>query len=151
MNQLKIILFFLLILLSLASCTVCSTCQCEKDGVSFTEKECATDIGLLILATGGSFNFDWEHLTPVYRGGIVDRIYDPKLYSAGFSPFVPTGNSSLNGVYAHELHHVWQSRSMGDAFAPNFILQALTGTLLGGGPVGPGNYYEAVDFYNWGF
>ena len=44
MKKLKVIPFCLALLLLTTSCTICSTCRCEKDGETFTEEECAKGI-----------------------------------------------------------------------------------------------------------
>lgn len=121
--------------------------------------------GLINTAFGGKVQWDWSHLTPVYKGGIIDKMVDPTYSESGFSPYVVTGNSGVtNSIYKHELHHVWQSRSMGDMFMPNYLSQGVYGLILNrfkyatryGGQSYPAfisptrNFYETIpDFYPW--
>lgn len=121
--------------------------------------------GLLNTAFGGRIKWDWNHLTPVYKGGLIDKFADPGSMESGFSPFVVTGNSNVTGeIYAHELHHVWQSRSMGDSFALNYVSNGFFGMILNrfryfapySGMNYPAfisptrNYWETIpDFYPW--
>jgi RHS repeat-associated protein len=121
--------------------------------------------GLLNTAFGGKVQWDWNHLTPVYKGGLIDKFADPRSMESGFSPYVVTGNSNVTGeIYSHELHHVWQSRAMGDMFAPNYVANGFFGMILNrfryfapyGGMNYPAfisptrNYWETVpDFYPW--
>lgn len=118
--------------------------------------------GLINLAFGGKVSWDWKNLSANYSGGIADKLFPvgpDNNWAAGFSPFAVTGNSNLGVVYSHELHHLWQSRSMGDIFAPNYLLQGLLSFALNGSYdsddkpsfVSPlGNYYESIpDYYRW--
>lgn len=101
--------------------------------------------GLANLAFGGKASFDWSNLTSVYKGGIIDKIYNPyEGWESGFSPYTITGNSNLNSLISHEMHHVWQSRSMGDMFMPNYILQGINSWLYGNGFVEAPNWYESI-------
>jgi hypothetical protein len=121
--------------------------------------------GLLNTAFGGKVQWDRNHLTPIYKGGLIDKFADPGYMESGFSPYVVTGNSNVTGeIYPHELHHVWQSRAMGDMFAPNYVANGLYGMILNrfkyfapyGGMNYPAfisptrNYWETIpDFYPW--
>jgi RHS repeat-associated protein len=121
--------------------------------------------GLINSAFGGKVQWDWNHLAPIYKGGLIDKFADPESMQSGFSPFVVTGNSNVtNQIYSHELHHLWQSRAMGDMFAPNYITNGFFGMLLNrfrsftnyGGANYPAfisptrNYWETIpDFYPW--
>ena len=102
--------------------------------------------GLINTAFGGSVSFDKMNLSINYKGGIIDHFYNPKGWSSGFSPHVITGNSRLEEIYEHELHHLWQSRSFNDVFLLNYGLQGLNALLMGGDFVDTYNYYE--DFAN---
>ena len=93
-----------------------------------------------------------------YTGGLMDTfqptqsMHDGQLYevSAGFSPHTVTGNSNLDGVLEHELHHLWQSRALNDLFLLNYGLQGLNALLLKGNFVDKRNYYEDfVNHYSW--
>jgi hypothetical protein len=121
--------------------------------------------GLLNTAFGGKVQWDRNHLTPIYKGGLIDKFADPRAMASGFSPYVVTGNSKVTGeIYPHELHHVWQSRAMGDMFAPNYVTNGLYGMILNRfryfapyeGMNYPAfisptrNYWETIpDFYPW--
>ncbi|HWJ25712.1 MAG TPA: hypothetical protein VNS32_04165 [Flavisolibacter sp.] len=67
-----------------------------------------------------------------------------------------SGNSIVSGSYAHELHHLWQSRSMGDRFMANYVMQGLLSIGMNGmhdaagtpAFVSPlGIYYETIPEY----
>lgn len=115
--------------------------------------------GLVNLAFGGTARFDWNNLTPIYEGGLYAKMQDPKVYESGFSPFAVTGNQELKHILGHELHHVWQSRSLGDIFAPNYLMQGfLSLGMWGLGAINgtpsfiseEGNYYETIpEYYKW--
>ena len=51
--------------------------------------------GLDNLAFGGSVSFDWRNLSINYRGGIVDRFFDPASWDSGFGAHAIIGNSNL--------------------------------------------------------
>lgn len=106
--------------------------------------------GLGNLAFGGKVNFDWENLSLNYTGGLIDKMYDPNIgWSSGFSPHVVVGNSNLQGVYGHELHHLWQSRSLGDLFLLNYGLQGISGMLMDrnfNGFIKERNYFETQGY-----
>jgi RHS repeat-associated protein len=114
--------------------------------------------GLVNTMAGGRVIFNKDELTFEYSGGLMDVFQPPlsmhngQLYivSAGFSPHTVTGNSNLDGVLRHEMHHLWQSRAMNDLFLPNYGLQGLNALLLKGKFVKNRNYYEDfVDYYSW--
>lgn len=85
-----------------------------------------------------------------YTGGLIDRMYNPNKWASGFRPHVVTGNSRLEELYRHELHHLWQSRAFNDLFLLNYGLQGINALLLKGNFVKERNYYEDyVDYYNW--
>ncbi|MDR2914064.1 MAG: hypothetical protein LBV74_04425 [Tannerella sp.] len=97
--------------------------------------------GLVNFAFGGKGSWDWSNLSWNFRGGLVDKFFDPdgglpagyvEQY-AGFGAHVVIGNSNLSKIYGHELTHLWQSRSMGDVFLVNYGLQGLMGALRGTG------------------
>ena len=105
--------------------------------------------GLINTAFGGSVSFDKMNLSINYKGGIIDRFYNPNQWTSGFSPHVITGNSRLKEVYEHELHHLWQSRSFNDVFLLNYGLQGFNALLMGGSFVDKYNYYEDyINTYN---
>jgi hypothetical protein len=70
-------------------------------------------------------SFDWKHLAPSYYGGVME-----KFSQGAMGAHVIMGSESdVKGFHTHELHHIWQSRSLGDAFLPNYILQGTTAIL----------------------
>jgi len=83
-------------------------------------------IGLSNVAFGGGkMSFDWKHLAPSYYGGVME-----KFSQGAMGAHVIMGSESdVKGFHTHELHHIWQSRSLGDAFLPNYILQGTTAIL----------------------
>ena len=83
-------------------------------------------------------------------GGKLDKlkIRNPnieRLWSVGFSPHAVTGNINLlaeSGVYLHEIHHLWHSRTLNSMFILNYGLQGMNSLLLGGDFFDKYNYYE---------
>lgn len=102
--------------------------------------------GLLNTIGGGKIIIDKINLSINYKGGLIDKLFNPERLSSGFSPHVITGNSNLEEVYTHELHHLWQSRSFNDSFLLNYGLQGINALLLKGNFFEKYNYYE--DFIN---
>lgn len=101
--------------------------------------------GTFNLIAGGRVSFDWQNLSINYSGGIIDKFYDPAHWYSGFGAHSVIGNSRLfsaSGLYSHELHHLWQSRSMGDLFLLNYGLQGVNAMLLGGSFLENYNYFE---------
>ena len=77
-----------------------------------------------------------------YSGGGVDHFYSPKIWDTGFGAHAIIGNSNLNNLYSHELHHLWQSRSMGDAFLLNYFMHGLNSVVGHGTLIGIQNFFE---------
>lgn len=108
--------------------------------------------GLVNVAFGAKIEFDWENLSVNYIGGLADKFYDPNLPDnpSGLSPYVVTGNSQLHipatwasdTIYPHELHHLWQSRAMGNKFLLHYALQGINSLLRKTSFKSDGNYYE---------
>ncbi len=101
--------------------------------------------GLGNMAFGGRVNFDWRNLSINYSGGIIDKFYDPKYWYSGFGAHTVIGNSRLlevQGLYIHELHHLWQSRAFGDMFLLNYGFQGIGAMLMGGSFLEKYNYFE---------
>lgn len=98
-------------------------------------------IGLINTAFGGDVSFDWKNLSLNYRGGAVDFFVGKNEYS-GYGAHAIIGNSNLDKVYSHELHHLWQSRSMGDAFLLNYLMQGVNSITSGGSLIGIQNFFE---------
>jgi len=99
-------------------------------------------IGLSNLAFGGGkMSFDWKHLTPSYYGGVME-----KFSQGAMGAYVIMGSESdVKLFHTHELHHIWQSRSLGDAFLPTYLMQGLSSYLIGTDfidSVFEGNYFE---------
>jgi hypothetical protein len=107
--------------------------------------------GLVNTALDGKMSFDWKNLSLNYKGGLIDKIYDPAYWDSGFSPHVVTGNSNLSNVYSLELHHLWQSRAFNDVYLLNYGLQGINALLMGGSFLENYNYYEDVAYgeYWW--
>ena len=40
-------------------------------------------------------------------------------------------NDSLNKIFVHEIHHLWQSRAMIDSFLLNYGLQGIVAEIMG--------------------
>ncbi len=115
--------------------------------------------GLINTVFGGKIDFDWKNLSLNYKGGLIDKMYPPTFYQggkeyrndAGFSPYVVTGNSNLNKVYSHELHHLWQSRAFNNLYLLNYGLQGINALLMGGEFLSTYNFYEDLAYgrYWW--
>ena len=70
-------------------------------------------VGITNLAFGGKVRFDWANLSPIYYGGIKDRIFGTKTGYGAHAIFgCDKKNDSLNKIFVHEIHHLWQSRAM---------------------------------------
>lgn len=108
--------------------------------------------GLVNVAFGAKIEFDWENLSVNYIGGLADKFYDPNIPDnpAGLSPYIVTGNGQLHipatwapeTIYPHELHHLWQSRAMGNKFLLHYALQGINSLLQKKYFTSDGNYYE---------
>jgi len=101
------------------------------------------------LAFGGSAEFNWEHLTPMYGGGLIDKYFGGTW---GAHSILYRTDQYDNDLIAHELHHVWQSRALGDPYLAHYAGQGLLGGLLGkpfsfaNANLEP-NYYENLAYY----
>ena len=107
--------------------------------------------GLLNTLLGGKISVDWKNLTLNFKGGLIDKFFDPSEYAyAGFGAHTVMGNSYLYRAYGHELHHLWHSRAFNDLFLLNYGLQGLNSLLLKGNFIEDMNYYEDfVNYYKW--
>lgn len=97
-------------------------------------------------------DFDWKNLSLNYKGGLIDKFFDPAdNLASGFSLHVVTGNSNLSDVYMHELHHLWQSRAFNNLYLMNYGLQGINAILMGGNFLNKYNFYEDVAYgeYWW--
>lgn len=81
-------------------------------------------VGLANLTTGGKMSFDWKNLTPSYYGGLLD-----KAPGAMGAHTILTNKTDRELFHDHELHHIWQSRSLGDMFLPVYAMQGLSAYL----------------------
>jgi len=86
-------------------------------------------LGLGNLAFGGKVSFDWKNLATIYTGGLME-------YMGGawgpYSVMGPNGpNNFTQNELSHEMHHIWQSRSLGDIFILNYGLQGIDAVLRG--------------------
>jgi RHS repeat-associated protein len=104
-------------------------------------------IGMLNLATGGNMSFDWNNLTPSYSGGVLDKVSQGAVGAHA----ILGDQNSVRSFHSHELHHVWQSRSLGDMFLPIYAGQSLFSIIMGQSPIGKTNYFEtqAYGYYWW--
>jgi RHS repeat-associated protein len=94
-------------------------------------------LGLGNLAFGGKMSFDWKNLAPVYTGGLMEKM------GGAWGPYSVMGPDGFTqSVLGHEMHHIWQSRSMGDTFLLHYGLQGVFSWLMGGNFIGETNYFE---------
>ncbi len=107
-------------------------------------------VGLANLVAGGKFQFDWKNLSPVYSGGFIKKVYNAMSIEATGAHSVFSRNTlSLSGsLAAHEMRHVWQSRSMGDIFLLEYFTQGLFPALMRVNQY-YGNYYEYTAEYGF--
>lgn len=84
--------------------------------------------GLTNFAFGGTASFNWQHLTPIYSGGLINQ-----YFAGAFGAHAVLAPSDMlkGGILSHELHHIWQSRSMGDSYLSNYFGLALLPLLMG--------------------
>ncbi|GHV72559.1 hypothetical protein FACS1894201_02480 [Bacteroidia bacterium] len=83
-------------------------------------------LGLGNLAFGGKARFDWKNLAPVYTDGLMEKM------GGAWGPYSVMGPEEwTNQSLQHEMHHIWQSRSLGDTFLLHYGLQGISGALLG--------------------
>lgn len=108
--------------------------------------------GLGNLAFGGSAEFNWEHLTPMYGGGLIDKYFVGTWGAHSILYRTDQFREEGNSLIAHELHHVWQSRAMGDSYLAHYAGQGLLGMLMrrpinfGNAAMHP-NYFENLAYY----
>jgi RHS repeat-associated protein len=105
-------------------------------------------LGLGNLAFGGKARFDWANLAPVYTGGLMEKM------GGAWGPYSVMGPEKwTNSNLQHEMHHIWQSRSLGDTFLLHYGLQGISGALLGRNiwhAIFGLNYFEAQAYgHNW--
>ncbi|NJO92175.1 MAG: hypothetical protein HC831_26815 [Chloroflexia bacterium] len=78
-------------------------------------------IGLTNLAFGGKMSFNKDNLAFVYTGGFMEN------YGGAWGPYAIQGPDKFtNQVLPHELHHIVQSRVLGDTYLLHYGLQRLT-------------------------
>jgi hypothetical protein len=116
-------------------------------------------LGLGNLAFGGKVKFDWANLAPVYTGGLMEYM------GGAWGPYSVMGPDGFTqSVLGHEMHHIWQSRSLGDTYLLNYGLAGVSSFLMNGmslyapyggfnylTPIIPTtNYWETIaDIYTW--
>ncbi|MDL2222957.1 FG-GAP-like repeat-containing protein [Bacteroidales bacterium OttesenSCG-928-M11] len=99
--------------------------------------------GLTNLMLGGKAKPDWKNLSMLYTGGTLEDIYSSFNTAATGIYSILGGPMNIgDGLHRHELHHLWQSRSMGDGFFSNYLGQWLSGSLIDGDGFGRSNWYE---------
>lgn len=112
-------------------------------------------VGLYNMAFFGKAKWDWENLTMEYYGGLEDALF---RYPAGFGAYGVLGTSELfkyiegmgGSILGHELHHLWQSRALGNNFLPDYALHGVAALLMGANPLKEANYFESIAYdYRW--
>ena len=112
----------------------------------------SNSFGLINTVSGGKAQFDWDNLTFVYRGGIRDKFFATKTdKDTGFGSFAIFGWEGMelntnNDIFAHEMHHLWQSRAMGDIWGLNYSAMGLSALISGGNFLEYLNYYEQIAY-----
>lgn len=110
----------------------------------------SNSIGLANLAFGGKMSFDWAHLTPSYSGGAIQKISGGGAMGAHA---IMGSQKDVKRWHSHELHHIWQSRALGDMFIPTYVMQGISAVLYGTDfidAVYDVNYFEAQAYgYHW--
>ncbi|MCL2026984.1 MAG: FG-GAP-like repeat-containing protein [Bacteroidales bacterium] len=108
----------------------------------------ANTLGLGNMLFGGNTRFEWRDLAFVYSGGLIDR-----LNMGAMGAYAVMGESSFlreYGIMPHEMHHVWQSRALGDRFLPNYFMQGISAVLS---TKRSGQFIEQMNFFErqaWG-
>lgn len=107
--------------------------------------------GITNLAFGGKIRFNWDNLSPVYYGGMRDRIFQE---GSGYGVYSIFGSKNLfdpeDITFNHELHHLWHSRAMSHSFLLNYGLQGITAGIMGDSFIKYLNYYEHIAYaYKW--
>jgi hypothetical protein len=121
-------------------------------------------LGLGNLAFGGKARFDGKNLAPVYTGGLMEYMGGAWGPYSVMGPNSPSNDYFTDSVLPHEMHHIWQSRSLGDTYLLNYGLAGISSFLMNGmslyapyngynylTPIIPTtNYWEAIaDIYTW--
>jgi hypothetical protein len=84
-------------------------------------------IGLTNTLFGGSIDFDIPSLSMVYYGGFIQKI-DERFGGEGFGCFAMLLNGNVDNsitLRTHEMHHIWQSRSVGDSFLFHYLFDGI--------------------------
>ena len=81
----------------------------------------ATNIlGLSNLLAGGKARMDWKNLAPVYTGRFMESM------PGTWGPYSVMGpDEHTKNVLQHEIHHIWQSRALGDSFLLHYGFQGI--------------------------
>lgn len=83
-------------------------------------------------------------MTPTYSGGPLGRVYDwAETPATGAHSVLGIDPRHVSASMGHEAHHIWQSRSMGDAFIFNYAMQMINALTMGEDPTWRANYFEA--------
>lgn len=116
------------------------------------------NIGNIIAHSIGFFSkeaeFDWSHLTYKTSEGWTGKLL--KLFgnygATGAYAVIGATMMPTHGFLAEELNHIWQSRSLGDSFLFNYLLQGLNAVTMGKTFDDNVNYYEKLARPNtWGY
>ena len=71
-----------------------------------------------------------------------------------WGPFAIMGpHNFTNECLSHEMHHVWQSRAVGDRFMLNYMVEGINAAILDRDimlAIDSYNYYETIaEYYQW--
>jgi hypothetical protein len=91
----------------------------------------------------------------MYGGGLIDKYFGGTWGAHSILYRTDQFREEGNSLIAHELHHVWQSRAMGDSYLAHYGGQGLLGMLMGrpfnvGNAAMHPNYFENLAyFFRW--
>lgn len=106
-------------------------------------------VGLTNLFFGGKVRFSLDDITPVYYGGLRDKIFNSDSAYGSYAIFGSEKIfNSTDDTLEHELHHLWQSRTMGNTYLANYSMQGLNAILMGGNFYSDLNYYEQISYFH---
>lgn len=105
-------------------------------------------LGISNLAFGGKAKMNWANLAMVYTGGKMENM------PGAWGPFAIMGpHNFTNECLSHEMHHVWQSRAVGDRFMLNYMVEGINAAILDRDimlAIDSYNYYETIaEYYQW--
>ena len=86
-------------------------------------------LGLANLAMGGKMNFNEEHLSFNYYGGLLGKLHGMTNMGAtgAYATWCETNLKFDTETYLHELGHIWQSRSENNFFLLNYFSSHIFG------------------------